>query len=133
MRFPSITSMSSSAVASQLILTSALAIRYSPRIAATPRSSRCVSSFIDVEKLRPPFSFFFTVIAGGRLLRRIPTPSSSFSITRLWPSGFIESRTMMTCWHVRAVEMTCRPRPLPSFAPSMIPGRSSSWIRAPRW
>ena len=30
-------------------------------------------------------------------------------------------------------QLTCRPRPLPSFAPSMIPGRSSSCIRAPRY
>ena len=27
---------------------------------------------------------------------------------------------------------TCRPRPFPSLAPSMIPGRSSIWILAPR-
>ena len=33
--------------------------------------------------------------------------------------------------HVRAVEMTCRPRPFPSAAPSMIPGRSRTWILAP--
>jgi len=32
---------------------------------------------------------------------------------------------------VRAVEMTWRPRPLPSLAPSMIPGRSNIWILAP--
>ena len=30
-----------------------------------------------------------------------------------------------------AALMTCRPRPLPSEAPSMIPGRSSIWISAP--
>ena len=34
-------------------------------------------------------------------------------------------------WHVRATAMTCLPRPLPSFAPSIIPGKSSSWIFAP--
>ena len=28
--------------------------------------------------------------------------------------------------------LTCRPRPFPSLAPSMIPGKSSNWILAPR-
>ena len=32
---------------------------------------------------------------------------------------------------VLAAEMTCRPRPFPSEAPSMIPGRSRIWISAP--
>ena len=30
-----------------------------------------------------------------------------------------------------AAEMTCRPRPLPSLAPSIIPGKSRTWISAP--
>lgn len=30
-----------------------------------------------------------------------------------------------------AAEMTCLPLPLPSAAPSMIPGRSRTWISAP--
>jgi hypothetical protein len=49
----------------------------------------------------------------------------------LWVSGLAASRTMRIRLHVRAVEMTCRPRPLPSAAPSMIPGRSRTWILAP--
>ena len=34
-------------------------------------------------------------------------------------------------WHHAGVH-TWRPRPFPSLAPSMIPGRSSNWILAPR-
>ena len=33
--------------------------------------------------------------------------------------------------HVLATAMTCLPRPLPSLAPSIIPGKSSSCIFAP--
>ena len=32
---------------------------------------------------------------------------------------------------VLATAMTCRPRPFPCEAPSMIPGKSSNWISAP--
>mmetsp|Transcript_19741 Transcript_19741/g.46785 ORF Transcript_19741/g.46785 Transcript_19741/m.46785 type:complete len:240 (+) Transcript_19741:544-1263(+) len=128
------TSMSSSGVASQLMRTLAETMEYSLRMTRMPSSSRCVRPpLTEVEKLRPPLSFFVTTMAGGFLLSRMPTPSSSRSMIRLWSSGFMASRTMMIQWHVRAVEMTCRPRPLPSLAPSMIPGRSSSWILAPLW
>src|SRR3954453_10953701 len=34
-------------------------------------------------------------------------------------------------WPTFAALMTCRPRPLPSEAPSMIPGKSRIWISAP--
>ena len=81
----------------------------------------------------PPRSFFLKVMAGGLLLSLMPKPSSSCSIRRLCVSGFRQSSTIRMRLQVRAVEMTCRPRPLPSFAPSMIPGRSSSWILAPRY
>ena len=38
-------------------------------------------------------------------------------------------RTGRSCFYPPAI--TCLPRPLPSLAPSIIPGRSSSWILAP--
>lgn len=40
------------------------------------------------------------------------------------------SSTMSTRSEDLATAMTWRPRPLPCAAPSMIPGRSSSWILA---
>lgn len=64
---------------------------------------------------------------GGCLFSRRPNPSNSCSINFLCPRGFRTSRTMKIRLHVRATAMTCRPRPLPSLAPSMIPGRSSSY------
>ena len=100
--------------------------------------------------LMPPLSFFLNTMFGGCLLIRIPKPSSSVSMTFLSVKGFKTSSTMKIKWHVFATAMTCRPRPLPSFAPSMIPiapkldfqvillayggvvpGRSSIWILAP--
>lgn len=81
--------------------------------------------------LIPPLSFFRKTIFGGSLLMRIPNPSSSFSMTRFSVSGLLTSRTMKIKWQVFATAMTCRPRPFPSFAPWMIPGRSSIWIAAP--
>eukprot|EP00955_Chlamydomonas_euryale_P055576 356152-Chlamydomonas_euryale.AAC.5 len=51
---------------------------------------------------------------GGFLFNRMPKPSSSCSMMRLCVSGFRQSRTTMMRSHVRAVEMTWRPRPLPS-------------------
>jgi len=51
--------------------------------------------------------------------------------TYFWTSLLLASIIIRTMSAVRAVEMTWRPRPLPCEAPSMIPGRSSSWISAP--
>mmetsp|Transcript_21838 Transcript_21838/g.66289 ORF Transcript_21838/g.66289 Transcript_21838/m.66289 type:complete len:272 (+) Transcript_21838:716-1531(+) len=129
-RLPSITSIRSSAVASQLMRTVADRIRYSVKIALMESSSKCVSRTVD-EKLIPPEIFFSTLISGGFLFNRMPTPSSSFSMIFFCWMSFIASSTMMRHEHVRATAMTCRPRPLPSRAPSMMPGRSSSCILAP--
>jgi len=41
----------------------------------------------------PPFSFLRTIMDGGFLFRRIPKPSSSFSMSFLSWSGFNTSRT----------------------------------------
>jgi len=79
----------------------------------------------------PPLSFFLNVIFGGFLFKRIPKPSNSLSITLLSVRGFKTSNTMKIKEQVRATAITWRPRPLPSLAPSIIPGRSRIWILAP--
>lgn len=53
-------------------------------------------------RLMPPLSFFLKPILGGLLFRRIPNPSSSFSIIFLWPRGFSTSRTIRIRLQVRA-------------------------------
>lgn len=58
-------------------------------------------------------------------------PSSSFSIILLWDIGFAASSTINNTLHVLAVAITCLPLPFPSLAPSIIPGRSITWILAP--
>mmetsp|Transcript_69137 Transcript_69137/g.124645 ORF Transcript_69137/g.124645 Transcript_69137/m.124645 type:complete len:226 (+) Transcript_69137:696-1373(+) len=82
-------------------------------------------------KAMPPLSFFLNTIFGGFLLSRIPKPSSSYSIFLFCIRGFITSSTMRMRLQLMATLMTCFPRPLPSLAPSMIPGRSSIWSLAP--
>ena len=56
-------------------------------------------------KLMPPLSFFLKPILGGCLLRRMPKPSSSCSISFLWPRGLRTSSTMRIRLQVRATEM----------------------------
>ena len=90
----------------------------------------CVKATVLV-MLMPPLSFFRNEMFGGLLLMRTPNPSSSLSMTRLSVRGLLTSSTMKMRWHVFATAMTCLPRPLPSFAPSIIPGKSSIWILAP--
>lgn len=55
-------------------------------------------------RLMPPLSFFLKPILGGLLFRRIPNPSSSFSIIFLWPRGFSTSRTIRMRLQVRATK-----------------------------
>ena len=90
----------------------------------------CVSGTVFV-MLIPPLSFFLNTILGGSLLILIPNPSSSASITFLSVRGLLTSKTMNIRWQVFATAMTWRPRPLPSLAPWIIPGKSSIWIAAP--
>lgn len=113
-RFPSITSTRSSAVAlGSRIATSALLILYSLRTALISSWSMFVRGTVFVIAI-PPFSFLRTRTAGGRLLRRIPNPSNSVSMSLLSPKGLRTSRTMNMRLHVRAtavefwVEMSCR-------------------------
>lgn len=84
---------------------------------------------------------------GGSWLRRIPTASSSASSNARCSALFVASSTMSTMSLVCpesvqehacslrdptfAAEITCRPLPFPSEAPSMIPGKSRTWISAP--
>lgn len=55
-------------------------------------------------RLMPPLSFFLKPILGGLLFRRIPNPSSSFSMIFLWPRGFSTSRTIRMRLQVRATK-----------------------------
>ena len=50
---------------------------------------------------------------------------TTFSRSFLYVTGLLASRTIKISVHVRAVPITRLPRPLPSFAPSMMPGKSS--------
>ncbi len=70
----------------------------------------------------PPFSHFWIWIFGGAQFTRMPKPYSSFSIFCRTVQGLLLSSTMRMMEHVMATEMIWRPRPLPSLAPSMIPG-----------
>lgn len=83
----------------------------------------------DNEGHTPPLSFFFTVMAGGFLLRRIPKPSNSLVRIARSLRGLRTSKTINIRLQVLATAMTCRPRPLPSLAPSMIPyDRENSYL-----
>ena len=68
---------------------------------------------------------------GGFLLSLMPTASSSFSSSALCSAFFVASSTIMMRSLVFAAEMTCRPLPFPSAAPSIMPGKSRTWISAP--
>ena len=98
------TSTRSSAVApGSRIAISALLILYSLRIALISSWSMLVNGTVLVIAI-PPFSFFRTIMDGGRLFKRIPKPSSSDSIIFLSPRGLRTSRTMKIRLHVRATE-----------------------------
>mmetsp|Transcript_33695 Transcript_33695/g.104015 ORF Transcript_33695/g.104015 Transcript_33695/m.104015 type:complete len:211 (-) Transcript_33695:31-663(-) len=75
--------------------------------------------------------FFLKLTFGGRWFNRSPTVSNSSSILRRCASALPESSIIRIMSAVRAVAMTCLPRPLPSAAPSMMPGRSRIWISVP--
>ena len=130
--FPSITSIMSSSVASHFMRMSALLILYYFNMALIVSSlTLSVSTILEMDT--PPLSFLLKSIFGGILFNLIPKPSSSCSMIFLCCIGRVASKTMMMRLHVLATAMTCLPLPLPSLAPSMIPGKSSSWILAPLW
>ena len=85
---------------------------------------------------------------GGSRLSRMPTDSSSRSSKALCSALFVASSIirikslvfqnvsyllnyLIGTLPTFAALMTCLPRPFPSEAPSMIPGKSSTWISAP--
>ncbi|KAE9535532.1 hypothetical protein AGLY_007433 [Aphis glycines] len=76
---------------------------------------------IQVCKFIPPLSFRRYTIFGGDLFSLNPNPSNSCSINFLCFNGLRTSKTIKINEHVRATAITCLPRPLPSFAPSIIP------------
>jgi hypothetical protein len=71
------------------------------------------------------------VTYGGSLLSLIPTASNSASSKALCSAFFVASKIIRIKSLVFAADMTWRPLPFPSDAPSMIPGRSRIWISAP--
>lgn len=79
----------------------------------------------------PPLGFFLTSSYGGYLFNLIPKPSSSLSMIFLCVSGLVASNTMTIKEHVFATLITYLPLPLPSLAPSIIPGRSNNCNLAP--
>mmetsp|Transcript_16918 Transcript_16918/g.37597 ORF Transcript_16918/g.37597 Transcript_16918/m.37597 type:complete len:204 (+) Transcript_16918:545-1156(+) len=118
-------------VASHLQNTSALMILYSLQIMNTISCVRMDCGTI-AWKLMGPFSLRLNPMSGGDSFMRMPKPCSSFSMISLCVRGFSASSTIRMTLQVSEAASTCRPRPLPSFAPSMIPGRSRIWILAPR-
>jgi hypothetical protein len=85
---------------------------------------------------------------GGSLFNRIPTASSSASNSVLCSALLVASkiisirslvctvavrptRQRWSCKPTFAALITCLPLPFPSAAPSMIPGKSRTWISAP--
>jgi hypothetical protein len=85
---------------------------------------------------------------GASRFSRIPTASNSLSRSCRCSARFVASRIItiisLVCSRYQfvneviyrgnltfAAEMTCRPLPFPSEAPSMIPGKSRTWISAP--
>lgn len=122
--FPSIASIKSSSLALLLIYISAQEILYSLQIAFIISSSNSHSTTLVIDI--PPLSFFLIYILAGYLFNLIPNPSNSFSIILLCYKGLQASRTIIIRLQVLAVEITYLPLPLPSLAPSIIPGKSSN-------
>ena len=83
-----------------------------------------VSTILVIEI--PPFGLILKSIVGGSLLSLIPKPSNSFSIIYLCLIGFVASKIITIKLQVLATAITYLPRPLPSLAPSIIPGRSNN-------
>lgn len=68
---------------------------------------------------------------GGEQFSLIPTACNSASNNSLCSCFFVASKIIRIRSDVFAAEITCLPLPLPSEAPSMIPGKSRIWISAP--
>lgn len=96
-------------------------------ITAAEKLDKCLVT--RVCRLTPPLSFFRNAMLGGCLLRRMPNPSSSLSMIFLCCSGLSTSSTIKMRPQVLATAITCLPLPLPSLAPSMMPGKSRSCLK----
>mmetsp|Transcript_15405 Transcript_15405/g.51918 ORF Transcript_15405/g.51918 Transcript_15405/m.51918 type:complete len:247 (-) Transcript_15405:25-765(-) len=125
--------MNRSIVQSSRRTTSAEVILYSLQIRTTISLVRPLVCGTSSWTEMPPLSLRRMVTSGTDSLRRIPKLESSRSIKNLCVTGRAQSRMIMMRSQVRAAEMTWRPRPLPDDAPSMIPGKSRIWMRAPRY
>ncbi len=79
----------------------------------------------------PPRSFLWTVNLGGSSLTLIPLLWSSDR--RASTSGLVMSIIRRSRSAILTCDRTSLPRPLPSEAPLVSPGRSRTWIRAPLW
>lgn len=91
----------------------------------TTFSLRWVRAFV-LFNFTPPSLVGVMAIWGGLLLSRIPTFYNYRLIFTLCSSAFAAYSTIRIMSEFFATAITCFPRPLPSAAPSMIPGRSSS-------
>lgn len=65
-------------------------------------------------------------IGGGVLFNLSPNPSNSCSMSFLCFIGLVASKTIQIKLQVLATAITYLPLPLPSLAPSIIPGKSKS-------
>lgn len=65
-------------------------------------------------------------MGGGCLFNLIPNPSNSYSINFLCLIGLVQSNTIQIKLQVLATAITYLPLPLPSLAPSIIPGKSNN-------
>lgn len=79
----------------------------------------------------PPLSLLLKSIKGGYLFNLIPNPSNSLSMIFLCTIGLVASKTIKIKLQVLATAITYFPLPLPSLAPSIIPGKSNNYIFAP--
>ena len=81
------------------------------------QTSRATSIFMPLVcltiswMLMPPLSFLMYLTSGGSWFNRMPKLKSSCSIIFLCVNGLPASKTMRIKLQVRAVLMTCRPRP----------------------
>lgn len=91
----------------------------------TTLSLRCVSALV-LFNLTPPNFVGVMLICGGLLFKRIPTFYSYRLILTLCYSALVASSTIKTISEFLATAITCLPLPLPSAAPSIIPGRSNN-------
>jgi len=107
------------------MIISTLLILYSFNTHLITSSSKLGHSYILVIEI-PPFYFTLKSIFKGDLFNLIPKPSNSYSIIFLCFIGRVASRTIHIKLQVLATAITYLPLPLPSFAPSIIPGKSNN-------